>query len=579
MGAHHNDRGSIGLNRAIEGLRSWSLFSDLNSAELGQIVDLIRARTFEAGRVIAQYGGQDANLYLVRSGRVVVRRPSKSYVDAPERVAEVGDRINVDSWLTGQANDFMAEALDTSMVWTISREDFLAFLEANPAIKRKLNYPEEVRKHYAELEKYHWLQPGELLIKLVRKHWWVFFRSAWLSWLLFLILTAVLVVFGQTIAANDILRGITIATFLLALANLGWQLVDWLNDFYAVTDRRVIHQERVVFFSLAQDESPLDRIQDITVEQMSLPAVILGIGDVIISQTGSDTKIEFRSIADPFSIGQIVAQVRQRYKIGDVVQDHEKIREDLRPIFEVKALPSDVPGQIKLKSKKLKTPLDLYRERVKEYRQFRNTVLPYSRLIEGDNIIYRKHWLQLVRLAWLPALLTAAFTMVLVIIFLAAGESAVQALSATPVLMIILIIIGSVLLIWLAYEYEDWRNDIYVLTKKSLIDIDRRPFGLATKRRETTLDKVQTVSAKTQGIIDSFFNVGDVVITTGSTEQLTFLRVADPESVQADVSKRMEDYKRTLRDEEAQKRRNEFVEWFHQYHEMSTLGYEKKKPA
>lgn len=565
-----------GLDRLAAKFRHWSLFTRLTPGELQQVFKLIERTEFAAGTLVAPYGGHDTNLYVVRSGRLLVRKPSDKYVDARERIINVGEIVNEVPFLTDQTNDFIIEALDATTVYYIERARFQTLLAENPELAKKLDYPPEVKAYLDQIAQYTWLQPGEKLIKYVKKHPYVFFTSAWLTWLALIALAVLYLGFPALVAASAPVRFVSLGVFVLSFINLVWQLVDWQNDYYALTDRRIIHQERVLFFSSVKQEAQLDKIQDVTVQQPSLASTLLGIGDVIISQIGADSRIVFATISNPGAVGAAIALQQRNYKVSDISTAREKIRDEVRAAVELKDRPPDMPPPIKVKSKVYQGLRGRFKDRLQAYREFRNTVLPYQRLEEGENIIYRKHWLDLLSMAWLPSLILMVFTGVVIFAVLRTPNLG-AALAGRWWLLLVPVAIGSALLIWLWYDYEDWRNDIFVLTKKSVIDIDRQPLGLSTQRRETTLDKVQTVTAVTRGFIDSFFNVGDVVIKTGATDQLIFQRVANPQDIQADINQRLDALKRSVVEAEAAKRRSEFREWFHIYDEMQGLLYDRKR--
>jgi uncharacterized membrane protein YdbT with pleckstrin-like domain len=87
---------------------------------------------------------------------------------------------------------------------------------------------------------------------------------------------------------------------------------------------------------------------------------------------------------------------------------------------------------------------------------------------------------------------------------------------------------------WLWWQYTDWHNDIYVLTDEKIIDIEMKPLGIDSKRREGSLERVQNVDAKQRGLTSVIFDYGDVVISTAAGDEgYTFLMVPHPKKVQA----------------------------------------------
>ncbi len=95
--------------------------------------------------------------------------------------------------------------------------------------------------------------------------------------------------------------------------------------------------------------------------------------------------------------------------------------------------------------------------------------------------------------------------------------------------------------LWLAYEYADWYNDVYIVTNTQLIDIEKTPLGLSEKRRQANLDRIQTVDAKQESFWRVVLGYGDVIIRTAAAdEELDFLSVPNPKAVQSVIFQRVE---------------------------------------
>jgi uncharacterized membrane protein YdbT with pleckstrin-like domain len=126
---------------------------------------------------------------------------------------------------------------------------------------------------------------------------------------------------------------------------------------------------------------------------------------------------------------------------------------------------------------------------------------------------------------------------------------------------------------WLVYRYEDWRNDIYMVTSDRIVDIDRSPFGLfGASRKEAKISAIQNVNSKTRGMVDVAFNMGDVIIeTAGGEGQLTFERVYAPHRVQRDITDRIDAVEAATREQQATQRRQEMTEWLGIYDELTRL--------
>ena len=92
-------------------------------------------------------------------------------------------------------------------------------------------------------------------------------------------------------------------------------------------------------------------------------------------------------------------------------------------------------------------------------------------------------------------------------------------------------------------NFLNWYYNVYIVTNKRVVDVDWR--GLLYKEfASATLDKIQDVSYKQGGIIDSFFNFGTVFVQTAGTEpNLEFELVASPDQVVKELNLIIEQHK------------------------------------
>jgi hypothetical protein len=121
---------------------------------------------------------------------------------------------------------------------------------------------------------------------------------------------------------------------------------------------------------------------------------------------------------------------------------------------------------------------------------------------------------------------------------------------------------------WLVWRLEDWRNDIYQITDRYVMDIDRSPFGFGESRKQADLGNVQNATANKPGIVATLFNYGNVTVeTAGASPDIIFERVAHPNRVQSDIFKRREQYRNRQRIQEGEQRRKEYAVLLDVYHQ------------
>ncbi len=80
-----------------------------------------------------------------------------------------------------------------------------------------------------------------------------------------------------------------IAGSIVPLVSILYFYIDWRNDIYVLTNRRVVHRERVGAFLIRENFSaaPLQAVQNVQVSQVGIIGRMLKFGDLIIETAGS----------------------------------------------------------------------------------------------------------------------------------------------------------------------------------------------------------------------------------------------------------------------------------------------------
>jgi hypothetical protein len=117
----------------------------------------------------------------------------------------------------------------------------------------------------------------------------------------------------------------------------------------------------------------------------------------------------------------------------------------------------------------------------------------------------------------------------------------------------------------LAYAFADWANDLFQITDKQVIDLDRKPFGRETKR-SALLENILSLDYRRENIIQRAFDFGTVAINVGDI-QLDFEYVAQPIAVQNEIFERYNAVIKEKELEEARRRRDDMVEFLAAYHQ------------
>jgi len=107
------------------------------------------------------------------------------------------------------------------------------------------------------------------------------------------------------------------------------------------------------------------------------------------------------------------------------------------------------------------------------------------------------------------------------------------------------------------------------VTDEMIIDIDRGPFGFTESRKTAQLANVQNVQADRPNFWATVFGYGNVVIdTAGSSADIVFENVENPNQVQADIFQRREAMIRAKRYNETKGRQRELAILLDEYQQL-----------
>jgi hypothetical protein len=179
----------------------------------------------------------------------------------------------------------------------------------------------------------------------------------------------------------------------------------------------------------------------------------------------------------------------------------------------------------------------------------------------GGTITYRKHWIVLLQKTWKPLLVM--LLILLGLIYVGVRFPGIALVSPLYLIFLWVPILVAVFL-WGLYHYVDWRNDIYVVTMESIMDIERKPLSREDKK-SAPLANILSLEHTRVGILGLLFNYGTVTINIGA-DQFTFNDVYNPAQVQHEIFDRMYAQRQRKEEAEARKERERIVDSLTTYH-------------
>ena len=562
----------------LERLRRVLLFEKLSPEDIQRIAALIGRTRYRRGSVICRQGELGSTFYIIESGRVAVQARDETGAERVVTHLHDGDFFGERSLLTGEPRDTTVQTLEDTSTFYLNKRDFDRLLRDYPSIREALNVELEVRDLMLT-QRFPWQREDEVLVALSHKHVYAFIGRLWLPILLFLgsggILALTLIIDWTAMSAYVpyvlyVLCGVmgVIASLLIA-----WFFFDWRNDYYAVTNKRVVHVEKVILFRESRDEAPLENIQDVFILMPSLTARLWGFNDLRIQTAGATGRIIFRTLGNAAWVRDRIFEQLERIRTDERAEGREAIRRTLElglgrveqavlPAAEPKELPTVTEPEVSTVVAESEEPLllDLLR-------RFGSYLAPRMRLEEDRVVTWRKHWFKLFDKIAGPLFLL----FILLQLGMAALFNVLPPLTGFRNCFWVAFLFGLLVgpfLLW--YRYEDWRNDIYQLTDDRIIDVERLPLGLREERREASLDVIQDIRYEIPGIVANLLNYGNVFIETAAREAVfTFDWVYDPRRVQEEIFARMDAFREKERQREKERRAAQLLDWFATYTDLT----------
>ncbi|MGB8212492.1 MAG: cyclic nucleotide-binding domain-containing protein [Anaerolineales bacterium] len=540
------------------------LFNSLTPEQVEEVAAQLQEKNIAAGVEVIREGTQGNSLYLIYSGSVSVTQKNKK-----EPVARLvkHDHFGETALLTNRKHTATVTTLEPTVVFILSGLQFRQLAKKAPGLRPNLavtvaSYKLAHRLHFS------WVRENEVIYFLATKHSYLLAQSLFVPVLSLLLPLLLVVAFFFFPAFKFLLWGAG-ATFLAIVLWIIWNTIDWGNDYYIVTNQRVVYLEKVIGLYDSTQQAPLSTILSVGVET-DLLGRQMGFGNVIIRTFVG--KIIFHAVSNPQQAAAVVEEHWRRSKETSRQAEAAAMR------FEIKKrlglLPPDTKPQIGpapvIKTKPsfgARLSFNLFKVRMEK----------------NGTITYRKHWFVLVQQTWQPF-----FLLLLMLLLLAYGLSHppgfLGKLLTGPAAGVLAVVWGGLFIsfvLWWIYQYIDWSNDIFQVTPDQILDIDRKPFG-TEERKAAPLENILSTDARREGFMEYLLNYGTVYIFVGGA-QFAFSDVTDPASVQQDVDNRRLARINAKAESQAKADRERLADWFATYHsineEIRQAGAERKDSA
>ena len=526
----------------IEFLRKLHLFRGLTELELVTVAEELQETTFEKTGTVFIEGAAADSLCLIFQGQVSITRQVKN---KPVKIATLvkGDYFGEQGLLRNKNRNATVTAAAGTTLLLLFRVPFKRLLKKVPGLRNNFDIMMSSRQLAQQLQ-FSWLADNEIIYFLARKHQFLLFRDmlapaallipiAGILGLAFLLASATFGLIGGFLLVADLAWGV-------------WRFIDWGNDYYIVTNQRVIWLEKVVAFYDSRTEAGMGTILSVSTETEYFGR-IFDYGTVVVRTYTGQIRMTF--IRHPKQAATMIEEYWNRAKDIGRKADEETMKAAIRAklgFTRPGPAPAPPPAAPAKPAKKTSPLADWWKN------AFR------MRTEDGSTITYHKHLYGFFRDS-MPFMLG----IVLLIIIVAVWPFFLGA-SLPLWLATVIVFLGFVLFGFIVYEYLDWQNDIYQVTVDQVIDITRKPFG-TEDRKAAPLENILSTEYKRNGFLGMLLNFGTVYIMVGGAK-FNFDDVADPPSVQQDIVRRQQGRIQKKRETENSAERDRMSEWLAMYH-------------
>jgi CRP-like cAMP-binding protein len=540
-------------------LKKIHLFHGLEEDDYVRIAEELEEMQIAKGGVVFQQGAKADSFYLIYGGgvRIVRKQNNKEFQLA---ILVKNDYFGEMALVEHRLRSGTVTALEDTLLLVLSRKDFEKLYKTDPQLKANLEIAIRSRQLARSLM-FKWLRPDEVVYFLARKHPVVLYQKLTAPAVavvvpLFFFYAWYFMVHFTIVALAGFLSLLALILYVI------WIVIDWGNDYYIVTNQRVVWLEKVVGIYDSRMESPLSTVLSVGVEANQFGRM-LDYGNVIVRTFVG--KIPFNHVNHPAQAARKIEEYWQRTREAAVGMEKEAMKNAIR-----KRLGIPIPPQPKPLFVPASKPAPPPKRAASILMKLIGADTLKLRYETGDTVIYRKHWVVLILQAWISVTgtLTALSLFMYRLIQLAyhPTESFISFQGGITIdawagafFLAMFPFIG-----WLIYEIADWSNDKFEVTAEQIIDLDKKPFGTET-RNAAQLDNILGTEYKRIGILGNLFNFGTVYITVGGTK-FAFEDVMDPPAVQSDIDRRRMARSARKKETEVAVERERMAEWLATYH-------------
>jgi membrane protein YdbS with pleckstrin-like domain len=385
---------------------------------------------------------------------------------------------------------------------------------------QKLRFGRDKRWHFSGQ------QPDEVVTRLVREHWLFLVISA--LPLFGALILLILILYASVKIASPIWPFLEIIAGVAIVGALVWFLwkdfIKWYLNTYIITNKRIVHTSGVL--QPNRESIPLENVKQVGIDLDTFLGFLLRFGTVHVYLVGGDFIME--KIPDPRSLKESIDGISEIIKA--------KKPKDQKPPTPAN---SEVAAVIEGLSKATEPPL---LEDADEKYTLRN---PDGRLgprrtfggilripceVHYSSGEYTVRYIQrsryvLYRKLLLPVL--ALFIMLPLAIYIPSTTVPLVD-SNLSIWWFVMGLIVIALVLSVGSIYTNYADDVYILSNKRIIDIQRRFIIFFEDRRELQYKNIKDLKVKVPNVLQRLLDIGDVSIEVSGAPSIVLPTVDHP---------------------------------------------------
>lgn len=541
------------------------IFADLSEAALEAIARITKEYAFNDNAVIAYQRDIANRLYIVKEGRLFARTIDNNGITRETSAFTPGSYFN-EMWLFVAGvhpATIKGAARDGGRLYVIEGQDFIQLLKRYPSIIDELAPREEEDTHYG-LSDETWIEAQKLKLRprriktsvgkemlsderlelFTRRSRWFLLGQLVLPLFIVLLAAVVLIAMPDSSGLERAIKvGAPVLLTIIGSVMFVLRLIDFRADYFIITNKHMTHHEfDLRHFRIHLVKVPIVQVQTVEIMKPSLLANLFNIGTARVTTAAMAGTVLFDHIDNPLAVKDILERLAGQYRSLESAQTQAVMRQSIEKHFGLN--PQLTPTEENVPDIPKQAPKNDFWDDLRKRFGWR--------VVDGDTITYRKSLFILLREVALPLL---GYLILGVLLWFGLNLSLNSWVLAGIISILAIVNTG-----WFIWQLENWRNDIFMLSDRFVLDVDRKPFGFGESRKQAAITNIQNVEASRPGLLATIFNFGFVSIdTAGSQTDIVFDYVPHPELVQSDIFQRIDESRRRQRIQDGSTRRQEYA--------------------